>query len=64
MTRRAQAEFLDVLLEVESKTQYMIEVCHACDRARSSDEPHEILSRIGEDTGSVVEVSFGRADGA
>ncbi len=60
----AQAEFLDASLEVESKTQDAIEVCHACDRAHSSDEPHEIRSRIGEHTGNVVEVSFGRADSA
>ena len=59
-----RAEFLDASLDVESKTADAIDVCHACDRPHSSDEPHERRNQVGAHSGNVVEVLFGRVKSA
>lgn len=49
---------LDARLNLESKTQDAIDVCHECDRPHASDAPHERLARVVEHHGNVLNVDF------
>ncbi len=55
----ARAALLDATLEMESKTQDAIDVCHACGHVHKRDEGHVAIP--GD---NVIEVDFGRNGGA